>query len=137
MGFQSCTNYNLFGICCLLSFSQLLFFSLQYMQASALLKGFLFPNPGIPVKWGGVCICTFGCFPVPSVEFIPIFHCVVGQLRINKSSLRHKVKPIELIFSPPKNNITFCFAKHVFQQPSHKTLVSYGRKSNILQFNNK
>lgn len=127
MGFQSCTNYNLFGICCLLSFSQLLFFSPQHVQASALLKCFLLPNPGITVEWG-VLYLHLGVLPSPITGVTPIFHCAVGQLRLNKSSLRHKVKPIELIFRPPKNSITFWFAEHVFQQPSHKALVSYGRK---------
>lgn len=56
------------------------------------------------------------------------FHRAVGQMRLNKSSLRHKVKPIELIFCPPKNNITFWFAERDFQQPGHKTLVCIGRK---------
>lgn len=70
-------------------------------------------------------------FSSPTSGVIPISHCAASQLRLNKSSLRHKVKPVEVIFSPPKNNITFWFAECVFQQPSHKTLVSYGKKSDI------
>lgn len=72
---------------------------------------------------GGGLYLHLWMFSSPKNGVTPIFHCAVGQLRLNKSLLRHKVKPIELIFSPPKKNITFCFAECVFQQPSHLFLM--------------
>lgn len=61
-------------------------------------------------------------FSSPISGVTPISHCAVGQLGLNKSSLRHKVRPIELIFPPPKNNITVWFFEHVFNSPATRHL---------------
>lgn len=116
-------------------FSATVFFSPTHAGKCSF-KGLPLPKSRNPSQMGGGLYMHLWMFSSPISGVYTSLSLCCWPIE-DKSSLRHKVKPIELIFSPPKNSITFCFAEHVFQQPSHKTLVSYGRKSNILQFNNK
>lgn len=110
MGFQSYTNYNLLGICCLFPFLSYCFLPTHAGECS--LKNAFLSNMGIKVWWGGQDTPR-GMLSIRISGVTPVFSCAAGQMGPGKSSLRHKVKPTELIFSP-KNNVTFWLAECVF-----------------------
>lgn len=76
----------------------------QHVQASALLK--CFPLKYRNQTWMGGLYMQHGILSIRISGVTLIFSCAVGQMGLDKPSLRHKVKPTELIFSPPKNKIT-------------------------------
>lgn len=115
MGFQSCTNYNLLGICCLFSFLSYCFLPTRAGKCS--LKNAFLSNSGIRVWWEDLDI-HHGMISSRIGGVTLIFSCAAGQTGRDKSSLRHKVKPVELISSPLKNNITFWLAERVFLKAS-------------------
>lgn len=71
--------------------------------------------------WGGPYL-QHGMLHIRISGVMLVFSCAVGQMGLDKSSLRHKVKTTEPIPPPPKN-IIFCLLNTFFKSLATRHLL--------------